>query len=263
MWDIGISSACYYPQPTEEAFLKICKSDVKLIEIFFNTFSELSDSFLNKLIHIKNNYDVKVSSVHPFLSFAETYFLFSDYERRFYDTLEIYKKFFEVTRKLDSDIFIIHGLKEKGVIEDNQYFDRFAKLIEIGKQYGVRVCQENVVLYRSQSSEYLKRMSDYIGKDFNIVLDIKQAKRANEDPFKIIEAVGDRICHVHISDHNALHTCIPPFEGDFNFSAFFKKMKDINYRGNFIIELYSNSYHNESQIYNSLKKLKNCSLIIE
>lgn len=256
MWDVGVSSACLYPDTTENSFLCLCKSDIKLIEVFFNTFSELTDNYIDELIAIKNEYDVKISSVHPFLSFAETYFLFSDYERRFLDTLEIYKRFFEITRKLGSDIFIIHGLKEKGVIEDNLYFERFARLIEIGKSYGVKVCQENVVLFRAQTAEYLKKMSDYIGDDFNIVLDIKQAKRANENPFRIIDTVGDKICHVHISDHNASQTCLPPLEGEFDFHEFYKKMKKIDYNGDFIIELYSNSYNNKSQIFDSYEKTK-------
>ncbi len=256
MTELGISSACFYPLTTEESFYKACEAGIKTIEIFFNSPSELSDSFINDLIKLKSKYNVKIPSVHPFMSFAETFFLFSTYERRFYDILDLYRRFFEAMQKLESEIFIIHGLKEPGIIEDNVYFDRFAKLIEIGKEYNVKVCQENVVLYKSQSADYLNKMKNYIGNDFNIVLDIKQAYKANEDPYKIIDVMGERIKHVHISDHNDSSPCIPPFEGVFDFSQFFDAMKRISYNGNYIIELYSHSYTDEAQIYESYNKTK-------
>ncbi len=251
----GISSACFYPLTTEESFLKLCKAGIKNIELFFNSPSELSDSFINKLLQIKSDYAVSIPSVHPFMSFAETFFLFSDYERRFYDSLDFYKSFFEVTNKLGSDIFIFHGLKEPGKIEDNLYFDRFAKLIEIGKEFNVRVCQENVVLYKSQYAEFLTRMRDSIGPDFNIVLDIKQAHKAGEDPYKILNALYENICHIHISDHNDRSPCIPPLEGTFDFNKFFSALSDHKFDGHCIIELYNHSYSNEKQIFDSYDKI--------
>lgn len=256
MPDLGISSACFYPLTTELSFLKACEAGIKTIELFFNSHSELSDEFINNIIQLKNKYDIKVPSVHPFMSFAETFFLFSTYERRFYDIIDLYRRFFEVMQKLESEVFILHGLKEPGIIEDNVYFDRFAKLIEIGKEFNVKVCQENVVLYKSQSADYLTKMKNYIGEDFYIVLDIKQAHKANEDPYRIIDKMGERIKHVHISDYNESSPCIPPFEGLFDFNRFFDAMRKIRYNGSYIIELYSYSYNNELQIYDSYEKTK-------
>ena len=107
---LGISSACFYPQTTEDSFLKLCESGIRCIELFFNSPSEMSDEYINQLIKWKNDYCIDIPSVHPFMSFAESFFLFSSYERRFYDILDFYKKFFEIMQKLDSEIFIIHGL---------------------------------------------------------------------------------------------------------------------------------------------------------
>ncbi len=252
---LGVSSACYYPLTTEESFIKACKSGFRSIELFFNSPSELSDDFINEILRIKNEYGVLIPSVHPFMSFAESFYLFSSYERRFYDILDLYRRFFEIMKILEAEIFILHGAKIPGSIDDSLYFERFHKLIEIGKEQGVRVCQENVVHYRSESVDFLTRMRDSIGEDFNIVLDIKQAKRTGVSPFEFIDKLGENIAHIHISDHNDTSTCIPPLEGDFDFSEFFKKLRHIDYSGNFIIELYNHSYENESQIADSYKKI--------
>lgn len=253
---LGVSSACYYPETTEESFLKCCKEGFGNIELFFNSPSELSEKFIKDIILMKNEYGVTIPSVHPFMSFAESFYLFSSYERRFYDILDLYKRFFEVMNKLESDIFIIHGAKIPGSIDNELYFERFGKLSEIGKQFGVRVCQENVVHYRSESVSFLTEMKKYLKDDFHLVLDIKQARRAERSPYSFIDKLSDSIVHIHISDYNNDNTCIPPCEGLFNFTEFFERLKEKDYRGKFIIELYNYSYKQESQITESYKKIE-------
>ncbi len=252
---VGISSACFYPLTTEESFIKLCEAGIKCIELFFNSPSEISNNYINDLIAIQKEYEIKIPSVHPFMSFAESFFLFSSYERRFYDILDFYKRFFEIMQKLDSEIFIIHGLKIPGSITEDVYFDRFGKLTEIGKTYGITVCQENVVQHHSQSADFLMRMKNALGDDFSLVLDIKQARRSLESPYDFINKLGNHIKHIHISDYNDKSSCIPPAEGLFDFREFFRELDKIDYNGKFIIELYDYSYTDEKQIYESFYKI--------
>ena len=46
---LGISTACFYPQPLEDTIPRISSLGFHLIEIFFNTESELRDPFLSAL----------------------------------------------------------------------------------------------------------------------------------------------------------------------------------------------------------------------
>jgi len=85
---VGISSACYYPLTTEESFYKLCNAGIKCVELFFNSPSEITDSYVNDLRKWQTEYGINIPSVHPFMSFAESFFLFSSYERRFYDILD-------------------------------------------------------------------------------------------------------------------------------------------------------------------------------
>ena len=253
---IGISSSCYYPLVTEQSFEKICRAGVDCAEIFFNSPGELEKNYIRELCAMQRAYGVDVVSVHPFMSFAEDFYLFSSYERRFYDILPLYDRFFEVCRELGADIFVIHGARIPGTASDGLYCERFAGLMERGKSYGVRVCQENVVKYRSESADYLKMMRDAIGEDFGVVLDIKQARRALISPYDVIDAVGDCIRHVHISDYRADKDCVPPLSGKFDFPEFFDAMKRIGYRGAYMVEVYQHSYEDEREIVESYQKVK-------
>lgn len=254
-FELGVSSACFYPLETEKSLELAGSYGFKNIELFINSPSELSDGFVDKLLKIKDRYTMNIVSVHPFFSFAESFFLFSNYKRRYEDILPLYDRFFKVTSMLGADIFVLHGAKIPGSVSDTEYCSRFKHLIDMGKSYGVRVCQENVVDHRSESPEYLKMMRENIGDDFKMVLDIKQAKRAGFSPYDFLEPLHDSVAHIHISDRNSQSDCITPLKGDFDFPKFFSDVKKYGYEGDFIIELYEWSYENGEEIAEAYRKL--------
>ena len=85
---IGMSSSCFYPEETEVSLRRIGESGAKTAEIFFNTPSELQGDLLRELCAIRDHYGMEIVSIHPFMSFAEGFWLFSEYERRFRDRLK-------------------------------------------------------------------------------------------------------------------------------------------------------------------------------
>ena len=91
---IGVSTACLYPLETEKAFEYLAKNGIKNTEIFFNTDSELTPSFVSELKHIALANGVRVYSVHPFMSTSDYYYLFCEYPRRQADALDKYRRFF-------------------------------------------------------------------------------------------------------------------------------------------------------------------------
>ena len=258
MRTLGLSTACYYPLTTELALEKTIQTGVKCCEVFFNSTTELERPFLTVLKDQTSRSGITIRSIHPFSSFAESFFLFSAYERRFRDTLDAYDRFFEAARYLGASIVVIHGIKKPGEINDEEYFERFAKLSERGAMSGLRVCQENVVNHRSEDPFFLARMARAIGGDFGVVLDIKQAKRAGQDPFLFVKLLGDRIAHVHLSDSDGEADCLPPGEGCFDFKGLFSSLNNAGYTGDYMVELYRSSYTKYVQIDNSLIYLKKC-----
>ena len=97
---LGISTASFYPMETELALEEIGKAGVKDTEIFFNCESELKDSFIDILLEIKEKYSLNITAVHPTMSLAESFMIFSAYERRFYEALKQYHRYSEVAKAL-------------------------------------------------------------------------------------------------------------------------------------------------------------------
>ncbi len=256
----GVSTSCFYPLETEKALEKIGEMGIKTAEVFFNSPSELEQSFVKNLCEIKNRYSINIKSVHPFLTFGETYLIFSEYKRRFQDTLESYRRHLDAAQRLGAKFLIIHGSLLPGMISIDEYCERFKTLIETGKEYGITVVQENVVKFFSQSPDFLLAMREYIGDDFKMVLDLKQAIRANHSAFEFIEKLSSSIVHIHVSDCSEHFDCLPPGEGVFNFSKLISEIKAVGDDIDLIIELYSRNYKNESQIIDSAKYLN---LLIE
>lgn len=245
---IGASTSCYYPLETEKSLANLGRLGFSVCEVFFNSFSELDKPFLTELKAIRDVYGLRISAVHPFFSFAEPYLLFSEYERRFTDSLELYKRYFRAAGDLGANILVLHGGKVSKASSEELYFDRFARLAELGASHGVIVAQENVVHYRSESPAFLKRMRDYIGPEFRMVLDIKQAARAGFSAFEFTQTLAESIVHVHVSDKLPDKDCLPPGDGEFDFSRLFSRFSEVGFSGDYIVELYRHNFEEDRQI---------------
>ncbi len=253
----GISTSCLYPQETEKSLEQLARLGVKTCEVFLNSPSETTLDFAKILNGISAEYGIRIVSVHPFSSFAETYMLFSEYQRRFDDMLEFYKRNFEVTAAAGAEISVIHGSLLPAKISENEYFERFMKLSEAGKAFGVTVAQENVNRHFSESPDFLKRMKAALGGDFKLVFDVKQAVRAGYSPLEFAKKFKEDIIHIHLSDHNGKHDCMPPALGSFDFKALFSVMESAGYTGDYIIELYRAGFGDISDLKKSLNYLEN------
>lgn len=253
---VGISSACFYPEALETEFEKVAELGFKNIELFINTYSELFDPYISAIQNIKEKYGINIVSVHPFTSFSESFMLFSDYERRYRDMLKFYDTFLCVAEKLGAKIFVIHGAKTPSTVDGETYCKRFAELMKIGEEHKIKVCHENVVNHVSENPLFLKYMSEYIGKEFKIVLDTKQAYRANHSPFEYLEIMKGSIAHIHISDRNSAKDCLPPYEGDFDIDRFIHKAVSDGYKGKFIEEVYHWSYSNPNELKTAAIKIR-------
>ncbi len=239
---IGVSSSCLYPKSPCESLETIGKLGVKTCEVFINSPSELTPEYAKRLNQIKNNYGMNIVSVHPFTSFAETTMLFSEYKQRFFDMLNYYKIGFETAAELGAKIFVIHGSKLPARITHEEYFERFAMMIEEGKKFGITVTPENVNKHLSENPEFMKEMRAYLGNEFKMVFDVKQANRAGFNPLAYAEEFAKDIIHIHLSDHNKESDCLPPSKGTFDFAKLFEIMKNVKYNGNYVVELYRHNY---------------------
>lgn len=253
--NIGVSTASFYPLETELALEKIGKAGVKNTEIFFNCESELKPAFIDMLIDIKNEYGINVTSIHPTCSLAESFLLFSEYNRRFYEGLNIFSRYSEIAAELGAKYIIMHGGKNNGILSDEEYCERYMMLNDRTRKNGIYVLQENAANFRARDREFLRSMCNILGDDAGLCLDIKQAVRSGYDPFELANEFASHIKHCHISDHSIESDCLLPLNGGFNFKTFFEFMSSKGYNGAFIIEVYKNAYKKYDEIFNSFVKM--------
>lgn len=246
MLKTGVSTACLYPMPVEEALYELILGGVSQVEIFLNTHSELRRSFIMNLAELLKRFDVSCSSLHPFTCEMEPLLFFSQYERRTNDAIDYYKHYFAAMQALGADVFVMHGPKGSG---NNQlYFERFNMLSEIGSEFGITVAQENVSRCTSHSLDFLKEMKKQLGNRAKFVLDIKQAVRSGENPIAVLNELGENIALVHMSDHGPYGDCLTVGSGSFRIKDFLKKLSVLSPNCTVILELYRSAFENVSDL---------------
>ncbi|MCD7729930.1 MAG: sugar phosphate isomerase/epimerase [Oscillospiraceae bacterium] len=251
----GVSTACLYPLEVEKAFRSLAENGVKLTEIFVNSDCELRDPYLKEFLEIQKMYDVRVSSVHPYTCGIEPMMLFTDYERRLWDMLDYFERFFDFMNKLGAKYFVIHGNKTQNFCEDEFYFERFRAVQERARSFGITAVQENVARCTSRSLGFLKKMADNLGDDAKFVLDTKQAHRSGIDPIKIVRVLGEHIVHVHFSDYGKKGDCLKFGDGEYDNLSLFRELKKIGYKGDIVIELYRSGFKSVEDLCNNYRKL--------
>lgn len=256
MRKIGVSSSCLYPLETEKSLEFLGKSGIRYAEIFFNASCELEDDFVALLDKIRREYGMEIVSVHPTMSLAESFMLFSAYERRYREGLDNFKRYGEIANQLGAKYVILHGGKPNGVLDDLGYCERFSDVARAVKDNGAQLLQENVVNFRAGSLQMLKTMKEQLGSDVGFCIDVKQSIRAGYSPIDAINTVGENLKHIHISDNTPDNDCMLPTKGSFDFAELMNTAEANGFNGAAIIEVYRNAYGEYSEIISAYEKIK-------
>lgn len=239
----AISTACLYPMLLEKSFSTLVSMGFRTFEVFINTFSELQPDYLKTMKKAAEESGSTFYSVHPFTSGYENLLLFSEYERRFTDSLEFYKNYMNACRILGAHILVLHGRRsDKPSISDEEFFERYLRLYDLGSEFGVMVAQENVSKFCSETPAFIRKMRAACGMRCAFVLDVKQAVRAGQDPCEMCDAMGSRIRQVHLNDHDAKSDCRLPGAGAMDYPRLIAQLKRYGYNGCLTIEVYRKSF---------------------
>lgn len=253
---IGISTASFYPELTETA-LRVCgEQGVPCTEIFINAPSEIEPPFVRELARIKQAYGTKVLSIHPFTAAIEGYMLFSAYERRFIDAMDFYMRYAEAAATLGAKYIVLHGDRTPTpVLSCAEYTERFLQLNLRMQTLGVTLTQENVNLYSASKPDFIRGMRKYSGDTISFTFDVKQAVRSGHTPLQLLEAMGEKIVHVHVSDHTDGADCLLPGRGRYDFGALFDRLDGQGYDGDYVIEVYNAAYQSYDELVGSMRYL--------
>ncbi len=253
----GLSTACFFPMETTRALEEICNTEVKLVELFFNTFCELEDGYVDRLQLILRQNHMKVSAVHPFTSMMEPFFFSSPYLSRQEDGMQLYRRYFEVCRALEAPILVFHGQYQNTNYPFEQYCKNYDTLRQLGKNYGVSLCQENVARCKCGFSENIRKLREWTDDRAEFVLDLKQERRAENNLDEMFLAMNGKIRHVHISDFSQDYDCLPPGEGKENWPEIVNRLRQ-QPCDSMVVELYRDGFQDTMQLVNAAAVVNAC-----
>lgn len=240
--NIGVSSACFFPYDTVES-LNICADcGFNTAEIFANTHSELMGTYLEDTKKTAVERGLRITSIHPFTSGYEYILFFAGYDKRIDDAIEYYKNYFAAAAHLGAKYVIFHGDNKRApFVGIERYAEIFSRLDEAAKPFGIRVSQENVSTSHVGSPENMRKLRELL-PDIQFTFDIKQACRGGYDPFDMLSAMGKNVCHVHLNDWDG-GDCALPCRGSCDLKGLVSKLDEVNYRGDYILEVYRRNFN--------------------
>lgn len=244
----AISTACLYPLETEKSLKILLDLGLRNFEIFINTESEFTPEFFSLLKSMTDKKGASVYSVHFYTSGLEPFMFFSNYRRRFNDSLEQYRRYFSLISGIGAKAAVFHGDRKGGNLSIDDFCEHFSKLSDAARDEGIVLAQENVARCRSGRPENILEMKQRLGDKIKFVLDVKQSIRAESNPFEMADAMSGSIIAVHYSDSTNDKDCLLPGKGNFDSKLFCRKLASCGYDGPLIIEVYSNSFNNYKEI---------------
>lgn len=253
---LGLSSASFYGRlETEDGAAHVRDFPVDACEVFLETYSEYTADF-GRTVRQRLG-ELHCTSVHP----KGTQFepdLFGRSQRQAEDALRLFAGVCEAGAALGAPYYVFHGPgnARNPVPPDriNALEERFGRMQEAASRCGVRILWENVSWCSVRSVEHVqaaRRLLPGIG----FVLDVKQALRGGEDPLRLMEAMGEDLCHVHVLDWDGAAECLPG-EGVTDWPLFFRRLRSIGYDGAVILEPYERQARDEEALRRSLLYLR-------
>lgn len=257
--EIGVSTASLFKkQYNEQAIPTLNSIGARVCEIFLESYYEYNVKFGKKLKKELNG--LKVHSLHTMTTQFEPQ-LFLDNERAYNDAVKSFTDVMKVAKLLNAKNYTMHGrARFKRTANYDNYAQTayyFNKIIDISQSYGVEICLENVewAFYNRPGffAEVKKDCPRLKG-----VLDIKQARITGYDYSLYLNEMGEAINTVHLSDFDENGKgCIPGKKGTFDFETLFKRLKDVGFKGNMLIEVYAEAFNDVQELKDGLDYLRN------
>lgn len=253
---IGISTACFFMrEDTEDAMVQISRLGVKNCEIFLSGYTEYTEEYFAQITKILKDEGMRCSAVHA-LSLQFEPQLFSSHRRQHRDALDIYNRILDGAMGLGAECYTMHGhfmLKAGSGINNYERTASFLlELAELASQRGVTLALENVHYCMYNRVGLAAKLSPFLqGSNLGYTLDIKQAVRAEENPYDYLEEMAGRLANVHICGIEGVggdnYTCLPQ-RSTFNFEKLAQRLRDMNYTGPVTLEVYPGDFENIEEL---------------
>lgn len=254
-----MSSAAFYGQmETEDQAALLRAFDLDVCEVLLETHSEYSEDF-GRLVRARLA-GLPCLSAHP----KGTQFeqdLFGRSKRQAEDALRIFRGVCEAGQAMGARYYVFHGpFSVSGHLKPGAIHDveaRMALLRGVAAEHGLEMLWENVswcsLRGPEDAGEILKRFPD-----MGFVLDVKQALRAGETPFAMLDAMDGHVRHVHALDMDAAGRLCLPGQGTVDWPGLMRALRSVGYDGAVILEPYEWMARDHDALRRSLAFLRTC-----
>ena len=263
--ETGISTASFFPRLyTEDALTEIASLGVNVSEVFFASRCEYTDEFgdvlLDRLARAEN---MRVHSVHALTNQFEPE-LYSLNDRAYGDAIATFESVCKVAQKIGAKNYTFHGatMLKKAVRYSFNYdliTQRVNILCDLAEKYGVTLCYENVHWAYFCNPAFYAAIKDRCPK-LGATLDIKQAMQSGISWRDYLDVMKGRLKTVHLCDYDDNGNLCLPGKGTFDFVALYRALAEAGFDGPCLMEVYTKSYKEESELKRAFEFLKECEI---
>jgi sugar phosphate isomerase/epimerase len=233
---IGVSTAALFPMYlTEHALTALAELGFQVFEIMLQSRSEYEPAFIEELNRRRQAAGARVHSVH--LN-TQHFDFWSGYPRRAEESRLMMQRGIEAAARWEAAALTWHGqwLELGNPRAEAAFFDAIWWAGDRAKAAGLTLTLENVSWAYIRDVEHVEA-ARRAGLPVGFTFDTFQAWEADADPVALIQAMGDRLTTVHLSDcraNGARH--LLPGLGDLDWPGLFAALHQVGYVGPLLIE---------------------------
>lgn len=257
----GISTSSFYPRlETERAAAEIARLNVDCMEAFLQCSFEYGAQYGALLRRVAQG--VPVRSVHA-LSSRDEPMLFARSSRQRREALDTLKRVVDAGEALGAKYYVFHGQANVKHLATTRRpnFDQLAEgimpLLECARGAGLGIAWETVYWSSFCFPDFAREMARRL-PEIRFTLDIKQVAKTEYPLEAYLEAMGDRLVHLHVCDCRADGgLCLPGAAGgQFDFENLGAQLARRGYEGAVILEPYSDQFECTEQLARALDFLR-------
>ncbi|EPH14238.1 hypothetical protein HMPREF1484_01535 [Dermabacter sp. HFH0086] len=235
---IGLSTSSLFPLGLEDTFKAARETGYDGVEVMCSLDPATRDAM--RLETLTRVYDLPILSLHaPTLFFLQ-----------FAGGLDPKKKL-EDTMRLAVDLGVPTVVAHPPFRWQGRYAKNFVEIVaELEERYGIALAVENMYPWRLGVREALPYYPDHDPTDedyAHLTIDLSHASTAGDDALAMIERVGDRLSHLHLTDgsgHTLRDEHLVPGEGDQPVAEILQRLARRGWGGSVIVEIATGTSRN-------------------
>lgn len=149
----------------------------------------------------------------------------------------VLEKLLQSAEKLNVSDIVIPCVDQSSLLDDGaviRFVSQINKIIPDIEKRGINLSLETDL----NPKKFVELLDKFDSKRITVNYDIGNSASLGFDPIEELNAYGDKITDIHIKDRMLGEGPVMLGKGNADFQLFFKKLKEFNYKGPFIMQAY-------------------------